>query len=95
VVVLVVVAGYLLVTWTGALLATIVAWPARAVSGNWLVVAYLLDPPDGNDRWQSLRVAGRTNAEAIVRQWALDIKEHGQPRAATGSGRDGVGVGSG
>ena len=37
--------AYLLATWVGSLIATLVVWPMRVVRGMWPVVAYLLDPP--------------------------------------------------
>ena len=58
---------------------TVVVWPARMVSGRWPVVAYLLDPAEG-DQTQCLWVQGRKAAESTVLQWASDIKRQGRPR---------------
>jgi hypothetical protein len=72
-------AGYLL-SWIAALAATAVAWPWRSLTGRWLVVAYMPDP-DGDDGLRRVQVKGRTNADALARQWLLDIKQHGEPGA--------------
>jgi hypothetical protein len=71
--------GYLL-NWVGALLATVVVWPSRAISGDWPVVAYLLDPQDGDQKLQRAQVSGRVDADAMARRWVLDIKQRGQPQ---------------
>jgi hypothetical protein len=84
--------GYWLLSWVGALLATVVVWPCRRVTGNWPVVAYQLDPPDGDDNVQRIRATGCAEAEAAARQWVLDIKQHGRPQplvVASGSGIEG------
>ncbi|MBM7489225.1 hypothetical protein JOD64_000447 [Micromonospora luteifusca] len=76
--------GHLL-NWLAALLATSVVWPFRAISGRWPVVAYPLDPSlvatddrDG-DPPHRRRVAGRTAAVALTRQWVRDIERQGHP----------------
>jgi hypothetical protein len=78
------VVGWLLANWVGALLATLVVWPARTVSGRWRVVAYLLDPPGGDDRLQRVHVRGRARAQAVAQQWVLDIKRQGRPQLSVG-----------
>lgn len=73
--------------WFAALLATVVAWPYRAISGRWPVVAYPIDPSgvnmgdEGDDRPHRRHVQGRQSALALARQWALDIEQHGRPQA--------------
>ncbi|MFK4244606.1 hypothetical protein ACI2KV_17125 [Micromonospora chokoriensis] len=76
--------GYLL-TWLAALLATVVVWPYRAVSGRWPVVAYPLDSSpvatddQRGDRPYRQQVTGRAAGAALTRQWARDIEQHGHP----------------
>ncbi|GAA2633851.1 hypothetical protein Adu01nite_55950 [Paractinoplanes durhamensis] len=60
-------------TWLAALLATLVVWPVRMVTGRWTVVAYMLNSP-GDERFRRLRVDGREAADATVQQWASDIR---------------------
>jgi hypothetical protein len=71
--------GYLL-NWLAALLATTIAWSWRAMTGRWPVVAYTLDAV-GEDKFHRIVVEGCADADALARRWALDVKEHGQPRA--------------
>jgi hypothetical protein len=71
-----------LLNWTAALLATSIAWPWRARTGRWPVVAYTLDAV-GVDKLHRTHAQGRTDADVLAHQWALDIKQHGQPQAST------------
>jgi hypothetical protein len=86
---------YLLASWAGSLIATLAVWPTRVVRGRWPVVAYLLDPPNGDDRLRRVWVAGRAEADATARRWAVDIRQQGRPQALTGSGERGRDGGSG
>jgi hypothetical protein len=70
--------GYL-ANWVAALAATAAAWPHRAFTGTWPVVAYMLDP-DGGDGLRRADVRGQREADELARQWVLDIKQHGQPQ---------------
>jgi hypothetical protein len=71
----------LVLTSLAVLVATAVMWPVRVISGRWPVVAYLIDTgSDGEDRTHLVWVRGREEADALVRQWAADIKKHGRPR---------------
>lgn len=67
-----------LLNWAAALLATTIAWPYRATTGRWPVVAY---PITAGDRSFRTHVQGRNDADALAHQWTLDIKQHGQPQA--------------
>jgi hypothetical protein len=69
-----------LLNWLAALLATTIAWSWRAMTGRWPVVAYTLDAV-GEDKFHRIVVEGCADADALARRWALDVKEHGQPRA--------------
>ncbi|MET7863127.1 hypothetical protein [Micromonospora taraxaci] len=79
--------GYL-VTWLAALLATVVVWPYRAVSGRWPVVAYPLDSSpvatddQRGDRPYRQQVTGRAAGAALTQQWARTIERHGHPEPA-------------
>lgn len=75
--VLVPVLGWWLLSWIAALLATAVVWPVRAISGRWLVVAYMLGGDEHEPRYRWVR--GRQAADLTVRQWRRDIEEHGRP----------------
>jgi hypothetical protein len=75
-----------LLSWIAALAATIVTWPWRAMTGRWLVVAYMPDP-DGGDGLRRARVRGRVNADALARQWLLAIKQHGEPEGVAHTAR--------
>ncbi|MGW0214117.1 hypothetical protein ACWDXH_06980 [Micromonospora chokoriensis] len=82
-----IVLGYLLI-WLAALLATVVVWPYRAVSGLWPVVAYPLDSSpvatddQRGDQPYRRQVTGRAAAVTLTRQWARDIEQHGHPEPA-------------
>lgn len=78
------VVGWLLVNWLAALLATVVVWPTRAISGRWPVVAYLLGPADGDDRLLRVQVHDPAQAQTLANQWAMDIKRQGHPRPPVG-----------
>jgi hypothetical protein len=67
--------------WVAALLATVVVWPLRAITRRWPVVAYVLYPYDGDSRRHLTGPLRRAEADALVRQWAEDIKRHGTPSA--------------
>ena len=86
---------YLLASWVASLVVTLVVWPARVIHGRWPVVAYLLDPPDGDDLLRCAWIAGRAEADAIVQRWVVDIRQRGGPEALTGSGQRGRDDGSG
>lgn len=72
-----------LLNWTAALAATPIVWAWRATTGRWSVVAYVFDADD-DDRFRRVTVHGRAAAADLARQWATDIREHGQPACATG-----------
>jgi hypothetical protein len=67
------------VNWVVAMLATIVVWPYRFVTNRWPVIAYVVDPFDGDSRQHRTRALRRTEANALARQWAEQIKRDGRP----------------
>jgi hypothetical protein len=67
------------VNWVVAVLATIVVWPYRFVTNRWPVVAYVVDPFDGDSRQHRTRPLRRAEANALARQWAEHIKRDGRP----------------
>jgi hypothetical protein len=68
-----------LLDWTGALLATVVVLPWRLVTNRWPVIAYVLNPFDGDGRQHRARPLPRAEAEALVLRWAADIERAGLP----------------
>ncbi|MEU4238382.1 hypothetical protein [Actinoplanes sp. NPDC026619] len=77
----VVVLSVVLLVWSAALLATAVVWPARVITGRWLVVAYVVDRHDDDPPPQRRQVRGRAAADVLARQWAADIKRTGRPQS--------------
>jgi hypothetical protein len=66
--------------WTAAIVATVVVWPWRELSGNWPVVAYALTGgPAGEGHERLVTVRGKAAADALVKRWADEIKASGQP----------------
>ncbi|MEW2331831.1 hypothetical protein AB0880_29015 [Micromonospora chersina] len=65
----------------GALLATPLVWPWRAVTNRWPVVAYALDAPDGNIHLHRTPPMRRAQAKVVVRAWAEHIERYGEPPA--------------
>jgi hypothetical protein len=65
----------------GALLATPFVWPWRAATNRWPVIAYMLYPTDGDSRQRRSAPMPRTEADALVREWADHIKRYGEPPA--------------
>ncbi|WP_127552647.1 hypothetical protein [Actinoplanes sp. OR16] len=63
--------------WLLVLLATAVVWPWRAITGRWLVVAYVTDT--GGEEFDSQWVQGRSAADELARRWATEIEQHGRP----------------
>ncbi|WP_089245274.1 hypothetical protein [Asanoa hainanensis] len=61
-----------LLNWMAALLATVVVWPWRVVSGRWLVVAY---STTGNHPHRWVRVRSRAAADALALEWASEVKD--------------------
>ncbi|XVV11220.1 hypothetical protein ACQP2X_41275 [Actinoplanes sp. CA-131856] len=59
--------------WT--LLKTAVVLPYRTATDRWPVVAYQVGRSEGYRL-----VTTRKEADALVRQWAYDIKQYGRPR---------------
>ena len=70
-----------LLSFAGAVLATLVVWPWRAVRNRWPVVAYLPDAADGDIRMHRAGPMPRAEARAVAREWVEHIKEHGAPPA--------------
>ncbi|GIF17331.1 hypothetical protein BJ973_009707 [Actinoplanes tereljensis] len=68
-----------LLMWVAVLLATVVAWPSRAISRGWPVVAYIVDSSEASDRY-CCWVEGRAAADALARQWAAEASRR-LPRA--------------
>ena len=68
-----------MLNWMTAMFATCAVLPYRAIVGRWPVIAYILDPADGNRRLHRACPRRRPEATALMHQWALDIKQHGQP----------------
>jgi hypothetical protein len=66
-------------SWAGALLATIVVLPWRLMTNRWPVVAYVVVPMDRPGRPRRTRPMPRTAADELVRRWASYIEEHGGP----------------
>ncbi|XVU30728.1 hypothetical protein ACQPZJ_42595 [Actinoplanes sp. CA-054009] len=61
--------------WT--LLKTVVVLPYRIAADRWPVVAYIVNGPEGYRV-----VTGRKEADELVRRWASEIRQHGQPVSA-------------
>jgi len=68
------VTGLFLLSWAGALLATLVVWPWRAWTGRWPVVAYVLYRPDLNIEPVEVEVRGRAEADALVKRWVEQVR---------------------
>ena len=68
-----------LLNWVAAVVATAVVWPWRAMTGRWPVVAYVLDPYDGDSRQQRTGPLPRAEAHALACRWAEHIKHYGRP----------------
>jgi hypothetical protein len=68
--------GWWLLRLIANLVATCVAWPARAVLGRWTVVAYELGDPTGRPEIRR-KVKGRKAADALAREWAAIIERDG------------------
>lgn len=58
------------------LVATAVAWPFRALTGRWTVVAYELGDPTERPEIRR-KVKGRKAADALAHEWAAIIKRDG------------------
>ncbi|WP_130332028.1 hypothetical protein [Micromonospora kangleipakensis] len=65
----------------GALLATLVVWPWRAVTNRWPVIAYVPDDPEGNLQMHRTAPMRRAQAKAVARDWAEHIRRYGEPPA--------------
>lgn len=76
--------AFYLLNWAAALLATTIAWPLRATTGKWPVVAYAITTDDKGYR---IYIQGRNDADALAHRWALDIMQHGQPQAPAHTAR--------
>jgi hypothetical protein len=68
-----------LLNWLAVLLATPLVWPWRAVTNQWPVIAYTMYPTDGDSRQRRSAPMPRTEADALVREWADHIKQYGEP----------------
>jgi hypothetical protein len=68
-----------LLNWVGAILATppVLLW--RVLRRRWPVVAYVIFPYDGDTRQRRTPPLRRAEADALVRQWAADIRRGGEP----------------
>ncbi|MEU9827031.1 hypothetical protein [Micromonospora chersina] len=65
----------------GALLATPLVWPWRAVTNRWPVVAYALDAPDGNIHLRRTPPMRWAQAKMVAHAWAEHIERYGEPPA--------------
>ncbi|MDI6096996.1 hypothetical protein QLQ12_00045 [Actinoplanes sp. NEAU-A12] len=77
----------LAVSWICCLLATMVVWPVRVLVARWLVVAYPV-VGDGSPGFRR-RIRGRAEADALARQWAAEIEDHGRPQVPATTPDDG------
>ncbi|WP_229071048.1 hypothetical protein [Actinoplanes sp. DH11] len=74
--------GWWLASWTASLLATAFVWPARAATGRWPVVAYVLEAE--NDRFQCRWTRSRAEADTLVQQWKTEIEQFDRPQPGPG-----------
>lgn len=80
-----------LLNWLGCLLVTVVVWPWRAMTGRWPVVAYPVGNGGPDDGFHRAYAQGRAAANALVEQWAEQIRQTGHPMAKP-AGTSGVAV---
>jgi hypothetical protein len=62
------------------LLATPGALLRRSWTGRWPVIAYVILPVEGDDRQRCTEPIPRAEADALVEQWAAEIRKYGEPQ---------------
>ncbi|NMO52855.1 hypothetical protein HH310_16860 [Actinoplanes sp. TBRC 11911] len=68
-----------MLSWAGALLATIVVLPWRIATNRWPVVAYVISPFDVEGQRRRTGPMPRAEAKALVRRWAAYIERYAEP----------------